>query len=131
MTLVFLGDVARGKIPALEEVAAAQRLPAFSIGFGAVRYWRHNRIVWVAPHTVPPPLSDFVAVLEGALEDAGFDFDRRPYVPHATLLRNARPPAATPAFAFDWPVRDFALVEAARDERGVAYQTLACWDVAA
>ena len=128
LTLVFLGDVLREKIPQLAAIAAAQRMPAFALEFGAVRYWQHNRILWAAPHAVPPPLFDFVVALESALEEAEFDFDRRPYVPHVTLLRGSRPAARPPPFACTWPVRDFALVEAVRDPSGVSYRTLERWD---
>jgi len=131
LTLVFLGDVARDNIPQLTAIAAQQRAIAFDLEFGAIRYWQHNRIVWAAPQAVPPPLSGFVAALESALSEAGFDFDHRPYVPHVTLIRDARPPLALPALRFDWPVRDFVLVEAVRDERGAAYRVLARWDAAA
>jgi len=131
LTLVFLGDVAREKIPQLAAIAAQQRAIAFDLEFGAIRYWQHNRIVWAAPQAVPPPLSGFVAALEPALSEAGFDFDRRPYVPHVTLLRGARPPATAISIALDWPVRDFALVEAVRDESRPAYRVLERWSAAA
>ena len=131
LTLVFLGDVAREKIPQLMAIAGEQYVPAFKLEFGTVRYWPHNRIVWAAPRSVPPALSELVIELESALEEAEFDFDRRPYVPHVTLLRGARPPTVTPNLRFDWPVQDFALVEAVRDPRGMTYQALARWDAAA
>ena len=127
LTLVFLGNVAREKIPRLEVIAAQQRGAGFDLAFGVTGYWRHNRIVWAAPHTTPEPLHGLVGGLEQALGQAGFEFDRRSYSPHLTLLRDARAPAALPPLVFGWPVRDFALVESARGTRGSEYRVLTRW----
>jgi 2'-5' RNA ligase len=130
LTLVFLGDTPLEKIPQLTAIAESQPWNAFDLEFGTIDYWKHNRIVWAAPHAVPQPLQDLVAALESALSGADFAFDRRPYVPHVTLIRDAGSPAAPPTLTFDWPVRDFTLVEAVRDERGAAYRVLARWGAA-
>jgi 2'-5' RNA ligase len=135
LTLVFLGDVAREKIPQLEAIAGQQSGAGFDLEFGATGYWRRNRIVWAAPLATPGPLRDLVAALEQALQQAGFAFDRRSYknehkneyAPHLTLIRDARAPATLPPLAFDWPVGDFALVESARGARGAEYRVLARW----
>ncbi len=128
LTLVFLGDVARAKIPQLEAMAGQLHGAGFGLEFGATGYWRRNRIVWAAPLATPGPLRGLVAALEQALQQAGFAFDRHghknEYVPHLTLIRDARAPAALPPLAFDWPVDDFALVESAR---GAEYRVLARW----
>ena len=125
LTLVFLGSVAREKLPQLEHIARQQHGAAFDLAFGATGYWRHNRIVWAAPQATPELLRDLVAALEVSLEPAGFKFDRRPYVPHMTLIRDARMPAILPRLAFAWPVADFALVESARGAKGPEYRVLA------
>lgn len=131
LTLVFLGDVAREKIPQLEAIAGQQSGAGFGLEFGATGYWRRNRIVWAAPFSTPDPLRELVVALEQALQQAGFAFDRRShkneYVPHLTLIRDARAPAMPPPLAFDWPVDDFALVESARGARGAEYRVLARW----
>ncbi len=131
LTLVFLGDIARDNIPQLTAIAGSLPWAAFDLEFGTLDYWMDNRIVWAAPCAVPQPLRDLVAALGSVLSGAGFDFDHRPYVPHVTLLRDARPPPAPPVLRFDWPARDFTLVEAVQDERGAAYRVLARWDAAA
>ncbi len=127
LTLVFLGDVAREKIPQLEAVAGHRNGAGFGLEFGTTGYWRHNRIVWAAPHATPEPMHGLVTALEQALDRAGFNFDRRPYAPHITLIRDARAPAVLPPLAFDWPVGDFALVESARSAQGAAYRVLVSW----
>ncbi len=131
LTLVFLGDIARDNIPQLTAIAGSLPWAAFDLEFGTLDYWMDNRIVWAAPSAPPQPLQELVAALESALSGAEFDFDHRPYVPHVTLIRDARPPLVLPLLKFDWPVRDFVLVEAVRDKCGAAYRVLARWDAAA
>jgi 2'-5' RNA ligase len=127
LTLVFLGSVTHDKIPALDALARQLRGDAFALAFGTTGYWRRNRIVYAAPHAVPAPLLALVAALEKALTNAQFAFDQRPYVPHITLIRDARVPATLPPLAFNWPVVDFTLVESGRDAKGVAYRVRARW----
>ena len=131
LTLVFLGNVARESIPQLEAIAQRQSGAGFDLNFGVTGYWRHNRIVWAAPAAAPAALSDLVATLERALKTDGFKFDARTYVPHITLVRDARAPAVLPPLAFAWPVRDFALIESARGVKGAEYRVLVRWPCAA
>jgi 2'-5' RNA ligase len=69
------------------------------------------------------------ASLELSLRHAGIQFDRHKndYVPHITLLRNARAPVALPMAEFGWRVSDFALIESARGVKGAEYRALARW----
>jgi 2'-5' RNA ligase len=135
LTLVFLGDVAREKIPQLEIIAAQQSGVGFDLEFGATGYWRRNRIVWAAPLAIPEPLRELAAALEQALQQAGFGLDRRShknehkneYAPHLTLIRDARAPALLPPLALGWAISDFALAESVRGARGVEYRVLARW----
>ena len=129
-TLVFLGKVAADRIPGLAALAVNRYIPPFELRLNDSGYWRHNRIVWVAPGAVPEPLRELVAALEGALNAAGFDFDRRPYAPHITLVRNAREPRLLLAPDLAWPVSEFALVESASNEGGSRYRIIARWPLA-
>ena len=127
LTLVFLGNVERARIARLKEIAAQPRIECFDLEFGAIGYFRHNRIAWAAPLAVPAPLAELVAALEQPLADDGFELDRRKYVPHITFLRDARAPESPPAAAFTWPAREYALIESARVARGHEYRVLARW----
>lgn len=139
LTLVFLGNVARARTSQLDAIAEQQCGAGFNLEFGQAGYWRHNRIVWAAPISIPEPLRELVAALERSLRQAGIQFDRRvhkneqknehknEYVPHITLIRNARAPAAFPMPEFGWRVSDFALIESARGAKGAEYRVLARW----
>jgi len=132
LTLVFLGNVERSRMARIEEIAAAVTAPSFELNVDRVEYWRHNRIVWAGVEHSPEALAALVARLAQPLTSEGFRFDERPYVPHITLLRDARrppPAAAVPAVA--WPVARFALVESAPRERGRVYEVVREWPLTA
>ena len=130
LTLVFIGDIAVGRLDEIRSVADTMSGEAFEFVLDQLGYWRHNRIVWAAPQTVPGPLRELVTGLERALKQAGYEFDRRPYAPHLTLIRDACEPRVLPALDVAWPVSDFALVQSVRDEHGSRYQVVASWPLA-
>lgn len=125
LTLVFVGNVERERIPQLESLVKLPRVPRFELEFGVTGYWQHNRIVWAAPVAIPPALSELVAALEDSLQTAGFRFDRRPYAPHVTLIRDARAPNQLPRMNSRWEISEFSLVQAMRDEMGSRYEIVA------
>ena len=128
LTLVFLGDVERAILPSLNALAAAVTAPRFDLQVGRVEFWRHNRIVWAGVEECPEPLPRLVARLGQALAATGVRLDQRPYVPHITLLRDARrAPASNAVAAIRWPVADFVLVESVQRERGRVYEVLQRW----
>jgi len=128
LTLAFLGDVARGRMARLEEIAAAISGRRFELNVTFVEYWRHNRIVWAGVENCPEALQALAAGFEQALTPEGFRFERRPYVPHITLLRDARrAPVTATMSAVPWRIHDFALVESVPRERGRVYEVLRNW----
>ena len=129
-TLVFLGNVATDRISRLTALAAELQLAAFLLEFCVTGYWRHNRIVWAAPHATPEPLHALVAALEQCLRKEGFRFDQRPYASHVTLIRNARPPTTLPTLQLAWLVSDFVLVQSSQGATGSEYDMIARWPAA-
>jgi 2'-5' RNA ligase len=128
LTLVFLGDVERMRRAQIDALAGSISARRFELTVDRVEYWRHNRIVWAGVERCPEALQDLVAGLERALAAEKFRVEGRPYVPHITLLRDARRAplqAALPGIA--WPVTRFALVESVVRERGRVYQVLREW----
>lgn len=128
LTLVFLGDLGRDRLPRLEAIAAAVSAPRFELAVNRVDYWRHNRIVWAGVGHCPDALLSLVDSIEQALSTEGFRFDKRSYKPHVTLVRNARrAPPGSAISAIAWPVTRFALVESAQRGRGRVYEVLRDW----
>lgn len=126
-TLVFLGEVEAHRLEALLLAAREVEGRRFEVEFDVARYWGHNHIVYAAPQQVPTALADLVTDLELHLRKHRFRFEPREYKPHVTLLRHSRwRDESLPGMAaVRWPVRDFALVQSLRDERGPHYRVLA------
>ena len=136
LTLAFLGNVGRGRMARLEEIAAAtsaQRFAqCFELNVARAEYWRHNRIVWAGVDHCPGALQALAAGLERALAPEGFHFDARPYVPHITLLRDARrAPSTSVVSGIPWPVSRIALVESVPRARGRVYEVVRDWPLTA
>lgn len=87
-----------------------------------------GRLLWIAPARPSAELDAVVAATRAGLERMGVPFDRKPFVPHLTLVRDARPTrgAALEALsALATPVRvsrpALHLVESFNDDRGLQY----------
>ena len=64
------------------------------------------------------------------MRNAGFAFDDRPvYVPHVTLLRNARCEEVEmpPLKALEWAADAFVLVRSVTRDEGAAYEVIGRW----
>ena len=132
LTLVFLGNVATGRVPDLHALAAAIVAPPVNLTIDALGYWRHNRIAWAGTARCPGTLRTLVAQLTCALRTAGFRCEDREYAPHITLLRDApRSPAAKAAGGIVWRAGEFALVQSLRRNGAVAYEVIAHWPLGA
>lgn len=128
LTLAFLGEVARERLPELEAAAAGVTAPPFELRLDHLGYWKHNRVLWAGVSGGEAQLRSLASGVERALEEKGFRFDRRAYAPHVTLLRNARRAPASPAMpAVAWPVNGHALVESVPLGRGRLYRVLRRW----
>lgn len=111
VTLVFLGEVEKARLEALQLAASEVTARRFELRLNEARYWEHNRIIYAAPSVIPAALLQLVSDLQCSLEKHGFDFARREYMPHVTLLRNARREDPLPGMpAVRWHVKDFAMV---------------------
>ena len=122
LTLAFLGD---GDSTKALNAAARVQGERHTLPIEHAHYWRHNKIVWVGPKTMPPSLAAIVGQLHAALKLQGFVLEDRPFAAHVTLLRKARPPKTLPPLpALDWPVTEFALVRSRTSPKGATYESL-------
>lgn len=131
LTLAFLGSVERDRLPAMKALAGSIEVARFELILDRIHYWRHNRIVWAGVSRCPAAIASLVDQLQARLSGEGFRFEQRPYVPHITLLRDARrAPAGEATTSLAWPVAGFALMESVPGRRGSAYQALREWPLA-
>lgn len=138
LTLLFIGALARERLPELRLRARAIRAPGFQLIFDQADCWRHNRVAFLAASRIPIALSDLVLALERVAEAEAIDFDRRPYKAHVTVARKAdcakqnpalgrateegrEPPRVEPVI---WNARDFVLVESRPRPEGPGYTIL-------
>lgn len=122
MTLAFLGSADPAKASA---AAAPVRSSKFDVPIDTAKYWKHNKIVWVGPSTLPTPLAALVERLHPALKAAGFELEDRPFAAHVTLLRKAAPPASIPPLPeVRWPATAFVLCRSTPTGKGSRYDVL-------
>jgi len=127
LTLVFLGDIARSRLPDLIQAAGDVQARGFVIDFDRIACWRHNHVAYLGPRHAPAALFDLVARLEHGLNAAGVAFDKRSYSPHITLVRRADCAAVPEEILvqpISWKAGEFVLVESMLAPSGAAYSTL-------
>jgi len=127
ITLAFLGQVDGGQFDTIVAAARSVQPRRFTLRLDEPGYWTHNHIAWLGTGQAPDELKAMVAELRTALVQAGIRFDPKPFVPHVTLVRNARPPKEEwPTLnPVEWAVNGFALISTERDESGPYYRIVA------
>ena len=122
MTLAFLGSADAHKASAAAEPVRCRR---FDLRIDTAKYWKHNKIVWAGPSTLPEPLAALVERLHPALKAAGFELEDRAFAAHVTLLRKAAPPASIPPLPeVRWPATAFVLCRSTPTGKGSRYDVL-------
>lgn len=126
LTLAFLGQQPRARVPELLSLAAALRLPAFDLHLDRL-VRRRGGLVYLTPSQTPSGLLELAQALRDALLAAGISLENRPFLAHLSLLRHCPrlPPAASPSF--EWPATHFALFASERGPDGSQYQQLQQW----
>lgn len=128
LTLAFPGSVNSGIQNCLERAAESIRVAPFDIHLNHFGYWKHPKVVWYGPDTIPPELARLAAELEGAMRDCGLTPEPRPYRPHVTLLRKAQglPQIAAPEMV--WRAEGFVLAVSESSPQGVRYRVIRRWE---
>ncbi|HEY5309265.1 MAG TPA: RNA 2',3'-cyclic phosphodiesterase, partial [Casimicrobiaceae bacterium] len=130
LTLAFLGDVARSRVPVLEQVG--DRLPrtGFVVEFDSLGAWRASGVAWIAPAQLPPALVKLHSTLADALTAAGFVLETRPFRPHVTLARRCLQPQPRAHCApIRWEVDRLFLIGSELQPEGPVYRELANWNL--
>jgi RNA 2',3'-cyclic 3'-phosphodiesterase len=134
LTLKFLGNVAEDDLIRVEQALEQLRgrhepFKVSTSGFGAFPSERRARILWVGVGEGSGPLRAVAQSVDDFLESAGFESERRPYVPHLTLGRargqGTKLDGASvypPALRFS--VSGVDLVESVPGKGGVTYSVL-------
>jgi RNA 2',3'-cyclic 3'-phosphodiesterase len=118
LTLHFLGQVPRGRLPTLYE---GLQLPVnpFVLEFADCQRWCRGLLV-ALPESVPRELSDLHASLGQALRRLDLPVEDRPFRPHVTLSRHCAADALSlPRAPLRWPVRGYVLAQSEPGSRRV------------
>ncbi len=128
LTLLFLGNLLPNRIAELHRIANHISARSFELNLEEIRYWKHNRIVYIQARQFPSELFTLVDSLTDHVSAAGFIVDKRIYRPHVTLIRDAiRPVIVHLDNSIRWPVDEWSLVQSLQTEKGVRYDTLGQW----
>jgi RNA 2',3'-cyclic 3'-phosphodiesterase len=131
LTLAFLGDTPTTRLDELRMLAATIAGEDFTLSLDRPGCWQHNHVGWLGASEAPAALEQWVSNLTAALQTARFSFDRRPFVPHVTVLRNAHCAALPVCQAVVWRAEYFALLASRRVGSGGGYEVLGEWPLSA
>ena len=84
VTLAFLGEVAPGTIPAIEEVICSVPFSPLTLATGGIGNFGNLLYVGLAEND---RLHKYVTLLRQALDNGGIDFDHKKFKAHITIAR--------------------------------------------
>ena len=131
LTLAFLGDTPVTRLDALRQLAATLTGAPFTLKLDSPGCWQHNRVGWLGVKDIPPALAQLVPDLWRVLHAGEFAVDDRRYIPHVTLLRNARCNATPPCQPVVWHAQSFVLLASRKPGAGGGYGVLGEWPLSA
>jgi RNA 2',3'-cyclic 3'-phosphodiesterase len=124
ITVVFLGGITIDRIADVQGAMRAAAGQAFELQLDAVEYRRRGGMLWARATQVPDALDTLVRRLRASLRDLGFAIEVRAFVPHVTLLRDARKPAQLGTLQARWRVNELTLVRSHLDNSGTRYEVV-------
>ena len=128
LTLAFLGETPANRFDALRQLATTIVSQPFTLMLNRPGCWHHNSVGWLGFDATPPALAQLVADLRQVLRAGEFAVDEQPYVPHVTLLRNARCSVPPPCRGVSWYASSFVLL-ASRVGGVGGYDVLGEWQL--
>ena len=131
LTLAFLGDTPVSRLNALRQLTARVAGKAFTLTLDSPGCWLHNHVGWLGVKETPPALTQLVSDLRRVLRAGDFPLDHQRYVPHVTLLRNARCSAPPPCQPVIWSAQGFVLLASRKSRAEGDYDVLGEWPLSA
>ena len=132
LTLAFLGETHREKLPALFRIMEELCFAPFVISFDHAGCFTHSRkeLWWIGanPYSQGLPLLEAIhRQLNGRLEEKGFSVDKRPFNAHISLGREIRRsrPIILDCPAIEISVDRISLMESGRSRGVLTYTELA------
>ncbi len=128
ITLQFMGEVGRTRLPQLIQAAGKVSAAPFGFILNRLSFWKHNRIAYATLLAFVPTLDQLVTALRLELAAAGFPIKNDEFIPHVTLLRQIEHVLESQAITpIEWWADSFVLVESTVTDQGSRYQILHQW----
>ena len=109
LTLAFIGDLADDLGLDLSDAIAKLTFRPFALQLDTLGFFPEAGVVWVGTHETPQPLADLADCARTLLDQMSVAYDRRPLVPHLTLLRGVDSFATQKIAPTRWRIASIAL----------------------
>ncbi len=113
LTLTYLGAAPRDRLEAVKSGAQSASGTACDLVLDRLGGFARQGIVWAGAGSPPSALGALQTDIAARMAAIGFTLESRPFVPHVTLVREARraPSARVIAPPIEWRIDSFALVQ--------------------
>ena len=127
LTLAFIGELDAETAHRVADSLAQSTWTAAAWRIDRIGAFDRARVLWAGSGD-DPRLNETAARVRALLDELGVRYDRKPFAPHVTLLRNlpraAHGTAQALAPAIDWPTRRPVLLQSLHAEDGTRYAAL-------
>jgi RNA 2',3'-cyclic 3'-phosphodiesterase len=129
VTLHFIGSVTGDVKDCMHTAAQTIRSNSFECDLDRFGSFRRARILWMGCQNVSVELTQLHHKLAVALENCGYQSEKRVFSPHVTLMRKYVTPLSNQIaeqidFSIPWRVEEFVLIESITYKEGVNYQVI-------
>lgn len=130
MTLLFLGEQPRERLPQILDAASRVRAHAFDVVCDKLRHMDNQHLIWTGVSSPDPELARLRLSLIQELEREDISFDRKRFKPHVTLVRRAlEAPRQIEFVPCRWQVHSFSLLISNLAPMGPRYHQLREWQL--
>ncbi|MCC6917507.1 RNA 2',3'-cyclic phosphodiesterase [Nitrosomonas sp.] len=131
LTLAFLGETDRNMIPALRQAGSVIQNVSFDLLLDKLYCWGKGNIIAAGISQNSHELAALAQELRNQLTAAGVRYDMVKFVPHVTLVRNAKCNHISEIIRpVTWTATHWSLVQSRLSQYGSVYQSLADWTLA-
>ncbi|WP_322522237.1 RNA 2',3'-cyclic phosphodiesterase [Guyparkeria halophila] len=128
LTLAFPGSIEAARADCLAARLPSLHFEPIPILLDRAGQFHGPRVAWAGPSRSPEALDQLAARARGLCLACGVESDDRPFEPHVSLRRHARPPACQELVEpIHWFADTLALIESGNNGHPGPYRLLARW----
>jgi 2'-5' RNA ligase len=122
LTLAFIGLLEEEAARRVASACSALAFEAFDWQLDSIGFFARPRVLWAGGPLIPA-LEEIVASVRSMLDRLQVSYDRKPFVPHVTLLRDVKSFAGEDSVSppLPWRIEGVGLYKSTQDERGARY----------